>query len=141
MSPSGHPDPCRLSEGPASLVGWFGVNRKEGYRKERITLNKGEPSELQRTLVPLSLYSPSNEAGFGFLCPPPVSEAAIVICKSSRGSDPFHEQACDLQVSIIMKHGDTIWHGDTALWTGIRACLPLGVVAHKTWLRVHPHYL
>lgn len=33
---------------------------KEGSRKERITLNHGKPSELQRMLVPFSLFIPFN---------------------------------------------------------------------------------
>lgn len=40
----------------APLVGQFGVNMKEGHRKERTILGNGDPSELQRMLVPLSLF-------------------------------------------------------------------------------------
>lgn len=131
-SPERHPQAtrsCAPSEGPAPLVGWFEVDLKEGSRKERITLNHGEPSELQRMLVPFSLFIPFNEVHSGFFCPPPASEAAITICKSSCGSDPSHSKFAigrrALSWSMVTQFGvGTQPHG-------------LEPVAHKTWLRVH----
>lgn len=55
-SPECHPYLCPLSECPAPLVHWFGVNMKKGHRKEKSALNPGNPSVLQRTLVPFSLF-------------------------------------------------------------------------------------
>lgn len=48
--------PSPLSECPVPSVGWFGVNVQEEHRKERITLNHGDSSELLRMLVPFNLF-------------------------------------------------------------------------------------
>lgn len=124
-SPERHPQAtrsCALSEGPAPLVGWFEVDMKERSRKERITLNHGEPSELRRMLVPFSLFIPFNEVHSGFFCPPPAPETAITICKSSCGSDPSHS-----------KFAISRW---ALSWNMVTQPHGLAPVAHKTWLWV-----
>ena len=100
-SPECHPDFCPLSECPAPLVHWFGVNMKKGHRKEKSVLNAGNPSALQRTLVLFSLFFfllINSILTFSVLLLQPRQWSFF--CKNNHSSDPSrHQRACDLQKS------------------------------------------
>lgn len=56
-APQCHPTSFSVLDHLSPLVRRFGVNMKEGHRKERLTLNNGDSFELQRMLVLFSLFS------------------------------------------------------------------------------------
>lgn len=104
-SPTYHPDPCPLSEPSAPSVSWFGVDIKEGRRKERITLNNRDFSALQRMLVPFSLFF-FYKVDSGFFFPPLASETVIIfLAKAVNSSYPSHLSEFGICGRATLRHG------------------------------------